>query len=120
MLMALQPGLPQLACFDTAFDNTMLTVAKRFAAPRESEAEGVRRYGVHGLSYKYIARALRQQAPGLAAVRVVVAHLGNGASLRAMRDGQSQDTTVGFTALDGLVMGTRCGTLDAGVVLYML
>ena len=119
-LMALRPGLPQVACFDTAFHSTMPSVAKRFALPRDYEDEGVRRYGFHGLSYEYIARALRQQAPGLAAGRVVVAHLGNGASLCAMRGGSSQDTTMGFTALDGLVMGTRCGTLDAGVVLYML
>ncbi|MEO9190767.1 MAG: acetate/propionate family kinase [Acetobacteraceae bacterium] len=119
-LMALRPGLPQVACFDTAFHSTMPAVATRFALPREYEAEGVRRYGFHGLSYEYIARALRREAPGLAAGRVVVAHLGNGASLCAMRDGRSQDTTMGFTALDGLVMGTRCGTLDAGVVLYML
>ena len=119
-LMALRPGLPQVACFDTAFHHTMPAVATRFALPRSYEAEGVRRYGFHGLSYEYIARALRRQAPALAVGRVVVAHLGNGASLCAMRDGQSQDTTMGFTALDGLVMGTRCGTLDAGVVLYML
>ena len=119
-LMALRPGMPQVACFDTAFHRTMPAVATRFALPREYEAEGVRRYGFHGLSYEYIACALRQHAPGLAAGRVVVAHLGSGASLCAMRDGRSQNTTMGFTALDGLVMGTRCGTLDAGVVLYML
>jgi acetate kinase len=119
-LMALRPGLPQVACFDTAFHRTMLAVATRFALPRAYEGEGVRRYGFHGLSYEYIARTLRQAVPSLASGRVVVAHLGNGASLCAMRDGCSQDTTMGFTALDGLVMGTRCGTLDAGVVLYML
>jgi acetate kinase len=119
-LMTLRPGLPQVACFDTAFHRTMPAVATRFALPREYEAEGVRRYGFHGLSYEYIAGALRQEAPGVAAGRVVVAHLGNGASLCGMRDGRSQDTTMGLTALDGLVMGTRCGTLDAGVVLYML
>jgi acetate kinase len=119
-LTTLRPGLPQVACFDTAFHRTMPPVATRFALPREYEAEGVRRYGFHGLSYEYIAGALRQEAPGVAAGRVVVAHLGNGASLCAMRDGRSQDTTMGLTALDGLVMGTRCGTLDAGVVLYML
>jgi acetate kinase len=119
-LMALRPSLPQVACFDTAFHHTMPAIATRFALPREYEAEGVLRYGFHGLSYEYIARALRKEAPGLAAGRVVVAHLGNGASLCAMCDGRSQDTTMGFTALDGLVMGTRCGTLDAGVVLYML
>jgi acetate kinase len=119
-LMKLRPGLPQVACFDTAFHRTMPAVAMRFALPREYEAEGVRRYGFHGLSYEYIAGALRQEAPCVAAGRVVVAHLGNGASLCGMRDGRSQDTTMGLTALDGLVMGTRCGTLDAGVVLYML
>jgi acetate kinase len=119
-LMALRPSLPQVACFDTAFHCTMPEVATRFALPREYEAAGVRRYGFHGLSYEYIARVLRQQLPELAAGRVVVAHLGNGASLCAMLAGRSQDTTMGFTALDGLVMGTRCGTLDAGVVLYML
>jgi acetate kinase len=119
-LMVLRPGLPQVACFDTAFHCTMPAVATRFALPRQYEAEGVRRYGFHGLSYEYIARVLRHKMPNLAAGRVVVAHLGNGASLCAIRDGRSQDTTMGFTALDGLVMGTRCGTLDAGVVLYML
>jgi acetate kinase len=119
-LMALRPSLPQVACFDTAFHSTMQAVATRFALPRAYEAEGIRRYGFHGLSYEYIARALRKEAPGLAAGRVVVAHLGNGASLCAMLDGRSQDTTMGFTALEGLVMSTRCGTLDAGVVLYML
>ncbi len=119
-ITAVRPALPQVACFDTSFHRTMLPVATRFALPREFEAEGVRRYGFHGLSYEYIARSLREVAPGLASRRVIVAHLGNGASLCAMRDGCSVDTTMGFTALDGLVMGTRCGELDAGVVLYML
>ncbi len=115
-LMGLRSGLPQVACFDTAFHSTMPAVAARFALPRE----GVRRHRFHGLYYEYIARTLRQEARGLAAGRVVVAYLGNGASLCAMRDGCSRDTTMGFTALDGLVMDTRCGTLDAGVVLYMM
>lgn len=119
-LMALWPGLLQVACFDTAFHRTMPTIATRLALPRSYEAAGVRRYGFHGLSYEYIAHILREQTPRLASGRVIVAHLGNGASLCAMRDGCSIDTTMGFTALDGLVMGTRCGTLDAGVVLYML
>lgn len=119
-IMALQPDLPQVACFDTAFHHSMPAVATRFALPREYGDEGVRRYGFHGLSYEYIARRLRETAPGLVSGRVVVAHLGNGASLCAMQDGRSVDTTMGFTALDGLVMGTRCGTLDPGVVLYML
>ena len=120
MLMATRPALPQVACFDTAFHHTLSPVATRFALPRDYEAEGVRRYGFHGLSYEYIARTLRQTAPALASGRVVAAHLGNGASLCAMRGGVSVDTTMGFTALDGLMMGTRCGSIDAGVVLYML
>ncbi len=119
-ILALRPRLPQIACFDTAFHRTLPAVATRFALPRAYESDGVRRYGFHGLSYEYIARTLRRTAPHLAAGRVVVAHLGNGASLCAMQDGRSIDTTMGFTALDGLMMGTRCGTLDAGVVLYML
>ena len=119
-LTALRPGLRQVACFDTAFHHTMPAVAQRVALPRALEAEGIRRYGFHGLSYEYIARTLRRTRPDLAAGRVIVAHLGNGASLCAMQDGRSIDTTMGFTALDGLVMGTRCGTLDPGVVLYLL
>ena len=115
----LRPGLPQVACFDTAFHHGMPATATRLALPRQYEAEGVRRYGFHGLSYEYIAGRLRAQAPVLAAGRVIAAHLGNGASLCAMRDGHSIDTTMGFTALDGLVMGTRCGTLDPGAVLYL-
>lgn len=119
-LMALQPDLPQVACFDTAFHATMPDVATRFALPRALAAEGVRRYGFHGLSYEFIAGALRDEAPHLATGRVVVAHLGNGASLCAMQDGRSVDTTMGFTALDGLVMGTRCGSIDPGLVLYLI
>lgn len=119
-IMRLKPGLPQIACFDTAFHHTMPAVATRFALPRAYEAEGVRRYGFHGLSYEYIARQLPGISPRLAAGRVVVAHLGNGASLCAMRAGQSVETTMGFTALEGLVMGTRCGMIDPGVLLYML
>jgi acetate kinase len=119
-VLALRPGLPQIACFDTAFHRTMPPVAARVALPRDYETTGVRRYGFHGLSYEYIARRLREVAPALAAGRVVVAHLGNGASLCAMHDGRGVDTTMSFTALDGLVMGTRCGALDPGIVLYML
>ena len=119
-IMALQPALAQVACFDTAFHHTLPAVATRFALPREYEDEGVRRYGFHGLSYEFIARRLAEVAPRLACGRVVVAHLGNGASLCAMQDGRSVDTTMGFTALEGLVMGTRCGSLDPGVVLYLL
>jgi acetate kinase len=119
-VLALRPGLPQIACFDTAFHRTMPPVATRFALPRDYEQSGVRRYGFHGLSYEYIARRLREATPDLASGRVIVAHLGNGASLCAMHGGSSIDTTMSFTALDGLVMGTRCGALDPGVVLYML
>ena len=119
-IAALRPGLPQIACFDTSFHHTMPAVATRFALPREYENEGVRRYGFHGLSYEFIARCLQETAPHLASDRVIVAHLGNGASLCAMLDGRSIDTTMGFTALDGLVMGTRCGTIDPGVLLYMM
>jgi acetate kinase len=119
-IMAVRPGLPQVACFDTSFHHTLPAVATRFALPREYEAEGVRRYGFHGLSYEYIAGVLRRTVPKLAAGRVIVAHLGNGASLCALRNGVSVDTTMGFTALDGLMMGTRCGTIDPGVILYLL
>jgi acetate kinase len=116
---AARPGLPQVACFDTGFHRSMAPVATRLALPRQYEAEGVRRYGFHGLSYEYIARRLRAEAPTLASGRMIAAHLGNGASLCAMRDGRSVDTTMGFTALDGLVMGTRCGTIDPGAILYL-
>ncbi|SDS51522.1 acetate/propionate family kinase [Bradyrhizobium canariense] len=118
-IAAARPKLPQVACFDTAFHHTMPAVATRFALPREYEDAGVRRYGFHGLSYEYIAGRLREIAPDLARGRVIAAHLGNGASLCAMHDGHSVDTTMGFTALDGLVMGTRSGNLDPGVILYL-
>ena len=119
-ISALRPGLPQFACFDTAFHHTMPAVATRFALPRGYEDEGVRRYGFHGLSYEYVAGRLREVAPHLASGRVVVAHLGAGASLCAMQGSRSVDTTMSFTALDGLMMGTRCGAIDPGVLLYML
>jgi acetate kinase len=112
--------LPQVACFDTAFHRSMDALATSFALPRRYAAEGVRRYGFHGLSYEYIAGRLPEVAPNLAQGRVIVAHLGNGASLCAMRAGRSVDTTMGLTALDGLVMGTRCGAIDPGVILYLL
>jgi acetate kinase len=119
-ITALRPGLAQVACFDTAFHHTMPAVATRFALPRRYGEAGVRRYGFHGLSYEYIALRLLRTAPELACGRVITAHLGNGASLCAMAHGVSVDTTMGFTALDGLVMGTRCGTIDPGVILFML
>jgi acetate kinase len=115
----LRPGLPQVACFDTAFHHGMAPTVTRLALPRRFTDEGVRRYGFHGLSYEYLAGRLREQAPTLASGRVIAAHLGNGASLCAMHDGRSVDTTMGFTALDGLVMGTRCGNLDPGALLYL-
>jgi acetate kinase len=115
----LRPGLPQVACFDTAFHHGLAPTVTRLALPRRYAAEGMRRYGFHGLSFEYIAGRLREQDPALASRRVIAAHLGNGASLCAMHDGRSIDTTMGFTTLDGLVMGTRCGNLDPGVVLYL-
>lgn len=118
-LLKLRPDLEQVVCFDTAFHHTLPAVATRLAIPLSYRAAGVRRYGFHGLSYEYVAGRLRARAPEVAAGRVIAAHLGNGASLCAMRDGRSVDTTMGFTALDGLVMGTRCGMLDPGVVLHL-
>jgi acetate kinase len=114
------PGAVQVACFDTAFHRSHPFVADAFALPRHLYNEGIRRYGFHGLSYEFIARRLRTLAPVLATGRVIVAHLGNGASMCAMRDGKSFASTMGFTALDGLPMGTRCGQLDPGVVLYLM
>lgn len=113
------PGLPQIACFDTAFHADLPEVASRFALPRALHDEGVRRYGFHGLSYQYIMGTLQRHSPR-ASGRVLMAHLGNGASLCAAVDGRSQATTMGFSALDGLMMGTRSGTLDAGVLLYLM
>jgi acetate kinase len=118
-IAAVRPSLPQVATFDTAFHRTMPAVATRYGLPRDIEGLGVRRYGFHGLSYEYVAYRLRSIAPDLAEQRVIVAHLGNGASLCAMREGRSIDTTMGFTPLDGLVMGTRCGNLDPGVILFL-
>ncbi|MBB2203230.1 acetate/propionate family kinase [Gluconacetobacter tumulisoli] len=119
-LATLRPDLAQVACFDTAFHHTMPAVATRLALPRAYGQRGVRRYGFHGLSYEYIASCLPDLAPRLAAGRTVVAHLGNGASLCALHGGRSVETTMGFSVLDGLVMGTRCGQIDPGVILYML
>ena len=116
---AIRPELTQIACFDTAFHHGLAPPASRFAIPGRFEAHGVRRYGFHGLSFEYVAGRLAEIAPELAAKRTVIAHLGNGASLCALRDGRSIDTTMGLTPLDGLVMGTRCGTIDPGVLLYL-
>lgn len=115
-----RPDLTQVACFDTAFHRGHPEVADRFAIPEAFYREGVRRYGFHGLSYEYIAGRLREVAPDLAKGRVIVAHLGSGCSMCALVGGRSVESTMGFTALDGLPMGTRPGQLDAGVVLYLL
>jgi acetate kinase len=114
------PALPQIACFDTAFHATQPEQAKAFALPAAVTERGVRRYGFHGLSYEYIASKLPEISPAAAAGRTVVAHLGNGASLCALSACRSVATTMGFTALDGLMMGTRSGNLDPGVILYLL
>jgi len=118
-LAARFPALPQVACFDTAFHRGHPAIADRFAIPDALYREGVRRYGFHGLSYEYIAGALASHAPGIALGRVVVAHLGSGASMCALAGGRSVDSSMGFTALDGLPMGTRPGALDAGIVLWL-
>jgi acetate kinase len=120
MAMRLNPDLPQIACFDTAFHRTMPELNQAFALPYALHDEGIRRYGFHGLSYEYIASALPNVAPGIAGGRVVVAHLGNGSSACALKAGKSVATTMGFTALDGLPMGTRCGAVDPGIVLHLL
>jgi acetate kinase len=111
---------PQVACFDTAFHRSQPFVNDTYALPRSYYDEGVRRYGFHGLSYEFITRKLRTIAPQIAREDVIIAHLGNGASMCAVHDGRAVATTMGFTALDGLAMGTRCGQIDPGVVLYLM
>ena len=116
-----RPELPQVACFDTAFHRTQPGVAQAFALPRALTDEGIRRYGFHGLSYEYIARKFGDYASvEIASGRMVVAHLGSGASMCAIKNGKSIASSMGFSALDGLPMGTRTGTLDAGVILYLM
>ncbi len=115
-----RPDLIQVACFDTAFHRTHNAVADRYAIPEQFYREGVRRYGFHGLSYEYVADRLREIATEVAKGRVIVAHLGSGASMCAIADGKSVDSTMGFTALDGLPMGTRPGQIDPGVLLYLI
>ena len=120
-LFSLMPDVRQVGCFDTAFHRTRLPVAERFPVPRALFNEGVKRYGFHGLSYEYVARQLpdllgEEKARG----GIVIAHLGNGASMCALRDGLSRDTSMGFTAVDGLMMGTRTGSLDPGVILHLV
>ncbi len=118
-IASIHPGLPQVACFDTAFHRTMPAVATRIALPRALAQAGLRRYGFHGLSYHYVAGKLGMLSPALARGRVIVAHLGSGASLCALLGARSIATTMGFSVLDGLVMATRCGSLDPGVILYL-
>jgi acetate kinase len=120
LLLERLPQLPQVACFDTAFHRGQPPVAQAFALPAAITDRGVRRYGFHGLSYEYIAQALPQYDAPAARGKVVVLHLGNGASMCAMADGRSVASTMGFTAADGLPMGTRCGNLDPGVMLYLM
>lgn len=119
-LLAARPDLPQVACFDTAFHRSIPEVAQMFALPHALHVEGVRRFGFHGLSYEYIASRLPHFDPVAAVGRTVVLHLGNGASMCAMRAGRSVASTMGFTAVDGLPMGTRCGSIDPGVILYLM
>lgn len=119
-IQALRPELPQVACFDTAFHRSQPMLAQRFALPEEYARRGILRYGFHGLSYEYIARQLPDYDAGAAAGRTIVAHLGNGASMCAMDAGSSIATTMGFTALDGLMMGQRGGSIDPGVLLYLI
>ena len=114
------PSIPQVACFDTAFHRSHAFVEDTFALPRSYYDEGVRRYGFHGLSYEYITRTLTTVAPRVAQGKVIIAHLGNGASMCAVKAGRSIASTMSFTALDGLAMGTRCGQIDPGVVLYLM
>jgi acetate kinase len=120
-MRAALPGVPQIACFDTAYHRSQPAIAQLFALPRRITEQGVRRYGFHGLSYEYIADVLPQHLPdGRSEGRVIVAHLGNGASMCAMVNRKSQATTMGFTAVEGLMMGTRTGALDPGVLLYLM
>lgn len=119
VLNKLKQDIPQIVCFDTAFHTTQPAVAQAFALPRELSAQGIKRYGFHGLSYEYIAHSLPQYV-GNVPEKVVVAHLGNGVSMAALKNGQSIATTLGFTALDGLPMGTRSGSVDPGVLLHLL
>jgi acetate kinase len=120
ILLERQPQLPQVACFDTSFHRTAPAISQRFALPSDLHEEGVQRYGFHGLSYEYIASVLGRYDAKAAAGRTVVLHLGNGASMCALEGGRSVASTMGFTAVDGLLMGTRCGAIDPGVILYLL
>jgi len=119
-IMSAAPNMMQVACFDTAFHQTQLRIAQAFALPRELTDAGIRRYGFHGLSYEFVSSRLRAIAPDHAHKRIIIAHLGNGASLCAIDRGRSVATTMGFTAVEGLMMGTRCGSIDPGVLVYLM
>lgn len=119
-IMSEAPHIPQVACFDTAFHQVQPHLAYSFALPREITDRGVRRYGFHGLSYEYVSGKLREVARDMADRRIIIAHLGNGASLCAIHRGRSVATTMGFTAVEGLMMGTRCGSIDPGVLIYLM
>ena len=114
------PHIPQVACFDTAFHQSQPHIAQAFALPRELTEGGIRRYGFHGLSYEFVSSRLRTVAPEYADKKIIIAHLGNGASICAIDKGRSVATTMGFTAVEGLVMGTRCGSIDPGVLIYLM
>ena len=114
------PHIRQVACFDTAFHQTQPHLAQAFALPRELSDAGIKRYGFHGLSYDYVSARLKEVAPDHADKRIIIAHLGNGASICAIHQGRSVATTMGFTAVEGLVMGTRCGSIDPGVLIYLM
>lgn len=120
MFFKYNPDVPQIACFDTAFHHTQNEFAKLYAIPKDLTKSGVISYGFHGLSYEYIATIMKDEIGSVARQKVVVAHLGNGASMCALQDGKSIATTMGFSVLDGLMMGTRCGSIDPGVLLYLL
>jgi acetate kinase len=119
-IFSVAPEIPQIACFDTAFHRAQSHLAQSFALPRRLTETGIRRYGFHGLSYEYLVSRIGELAPELSSRRLVIAHLGNGASLCAVNNGRSVASTMGFTAVDGLMMGTRCGVLDPGVILYLM
>ena len=119
-IMSEAPHIPQVACFDTAFHQVQPHLAQAFALPRELTETGIRRYGFHGLSYEFVSGRLAEVAPEIADKKIVIAHLGNGASLCAIDGGRSVATTMGFTAVEGLVMGTRCGSIDPGVLIYLM
>jgi acetate kinase len=119
-IRASHPNLPQVACFDTAFHRNQSPIAQAFAIPRKYSEAGIHRYGFHGISYEHVTGRIKTVAPEIADARLIIAHLGNGASVCAVKDGRSVASTMGFTAVDGLMMGTRCGALDPGVLIHLI